>query len=74
MPTIRAKMDKEVFSQLESLAQFERPKKVALLEHDFSIDRGELTPTLKVKRKVVDKSYKAVIDAMYAVDHEPAGV
>jgi len=74
MPTIRAKMDKEVFSQLESLAQFERPKKVALLEHDFSIDRGELTPTLKVKRKVVDKSYKAVIDAMYAVDHEPVGV
>ena len=74
MPTIRAKMDKEVFSQLDSLAQFERPKKVALLEHDFSIDRGELTPTLKVKRKVVEKTYKAVIDAMYVVEHEPVGV
>ncbi|HUQ45431.1 MAG TPA: AMP-dependent synthetase/ligase, partial [Gemmatimonadaceae bacterium] len=74
MPTIRAKMDKEVFGQLGTLANYERPKKVALLEHDFSIERGELTPTLKVKRKVVDKTYKAMIDAMYVEAHEPAGV
>jgi long-chain acyl-CoA synthetase len=74
MPTIRAKMDKEVFGQLGGLAQFERPKKVALLEHDFSIERGELTPTLKVKRRVIDKTYKAVVDALYAEEHEPAGV
>ena len=74
MPTIRAKMDKEVFGQLGTLANYERPKKVALLEHDFSIERGELTPTLKVKRKVVDKAYKAVIDAMYVEEHQPVGV
>ncbi len=74
MPTIRAKMEKEVFGQLEGLAKFERPKKIALLEHDFSIDRGELTPTLKVKRKVVDKSYKAMIDTLYVDEHEPVGV
>ena len=55
------------------LAQFETPKKIALLEHDFSIERGELTPTLKVKRRVVDKTYKAVIDALYVDEHEPAG-
>ena len=42
------------------------PKKIALLEHDFSIERGELTPTLKVKRRVIDKTYKALIDALYA--------
>ena len=37
-------------------AHFEMPKKIGLLEHDFSIERGELTPTLKVKRRVVDKT------------------
>ncbi len=65
MPTIHAKMEKEVAKQLTGLAHFETPKKVALLEHDFSVERGELTPTLKVKRRVVDKSYKAMIDGLY---------
>jgi long-chain acyl-CoA synthetase len=74
MPTIRAKMEKEVLGQLHGLARFEMPKKVALLEHDFSIERGELTPKLSVKRKVVDKTYKSVIDALYVEDHEPANV
>jgi long-chain acyl-CoA synthetase len=74
MPAIRAKMEKEVFGQLGGLARFEMPKKIALLEHDFSIEHGELTPTLKVKRRVIDKTYKPVIDAMYVEEHEPAGV
>jgi len=65
MPTINAKMEKEVAKQLVGLAHFETPKKVALLEHDFSVERGELTPTLKVKRRVVDKTYKAMIDGLY---------
>jgi long-chain acyl-CoA synthetase len=65
MPTIQKKMDKEVFEELSGLAHFEMPKKVALLEHDFSIERGELTPTLKVKRRVIDKTYKSTIDALY---------
>ena len=74
MPTIRAKMDKEVFGQLGGLANFERPKKVALLEHDFSIERGELTPTLKVRRRIVDKAYKPVIDGLYVEEREAVGV
>jgi long-chain acyl-CoA synthetase len=65
MPTIQKKMDREVFGELEHLAHYEMPKKIALLEHDFSIERGELTPKLSVKRKVVEKAYKAVIDALY---------
>jgi long-chain acyl-CoA synthetase len=68
LPAIRAKMDKEVFGQLHDLANFETPKKVALLEHDFTVERGELTPTLKVKRRVIDKSYKSTIDALYDED------
>jgi long-chain acyl-CoA synthetase len=65
MPTIQAKMDKEVRSALSGLASFETPKKIGLLEHDFTVDSGELTPSLKVKRRVVDKNYKAMIDALY---------
>jgi long-chain acyl-CoA synthetase len=65
MPTIQAKMEKEVRSVMHGLASFETPKKIALLEHDFSIERGELTPTLKVRRRVVESTYKALIDALY---------
>ena len=43
---------------LEGFAKYELPKKIGLLEHDFTIERGELTPKLSVKRKVVDKAYK----------------
>ncbi len=74
MPTIQAKMDKEVSEQLSGLAKYEMPKKIALLEHDFSIERGELTPTLKVKRRVIDKTYKAVIDKLYAGEHDGASI
>ena len=66
MPTVQAKMDKEVLGQLTGLAKFEMPKRIVLLEHDFSLDSGELTPTLKVKRRVVDKNYKELIDRVYA--------
>ncbi len=65
MPTIQAKMDKEVRKQFVGLANYETPKKIALLEHDFSVERGELTPTLKVKRRVIDKDYKALIDTLF---------
>ncbi len=65
MPTVQAKMDQEVRSHLTGLANFETPRKFALLEHDFSIESGELTPTLKVKRRVIDKNYREVIDRLY---------
>ncbi|WP_373068026.1 long-chain fatty acid--CoA ligase [Gemmatimonas sp.] len=65
MPTINAKMEKEVKGQLSRLAHYETPQKIALLEHDFSVERGELTPTLKVKRRVIDTTYKRRIDSLY---------
>jgi long-chain acyl-CoA synthetase len=68
MPMVHAKMEKEVFGKCSGLAKYETPKKVALLEHDFSVERGELTPTLKVKRRVIDKTYRDVIDQLYVED------
>lgn len=65
LPEVKAKMDREVLEPLADLAQYERPKKVLLIEHEFSIDNGMLTPSLKVKRRAVDEHYKAEIDAMY---------
>ena len=66
LPPVQDKMEREVFRQLEGLAKYEMPKKVMLLEHDFSIESGELTPTLKVRRRVVEKKYQRKIDALYA--------
>ena len=64
-PDVIAKMERNVFRQTAGLASYEAPKKVLLLEHDFTIESGDLTPTLKVKRRVVEKRYQAEIDAAY---------
>ncbi|MHB1225754.1 MAG: AMP-dependent synthetase/ligase [Gemmatimonadaceae bacterium] len=66
MPEVQAKMEREVQTTLSGLAHFEMPKRVALLEREFSIERGELTPTLKVRRRVVDRDYRELIDSLYA--------
>ena len=47
------------------LNRWETIKKWALLDHDLSVERGELTPSLKVKRAVVAERNKAIIDAFY---------
>ncbi len=65
LPAVREKIEGEVRAEFAGLAGFETPRKIALLEHDFSIERGELTPTLKVKRRVIDRDYEALIDALY---------
>ena len=65
-PQVIAKMDEEVLGACSGLAHYEMPRKVGLLEHDFSLEKGEMTPTQKVKRRVVDKNYKDIIDAIYA--------
>ena len=62
----REEVAAEIAALNESLAHHEQIKKFELLEKDFTIDGGELTPTLKVKRKVVEKKYKALIDSIYA--------
>jgi long-subunit acyl-CoA synthetase (AMP-forming) len=50
-----------------TLPSYETIKKFTILPADFSVEAGELTPTLKAKRNVIQEKYKAVIDAMYGV-------
>jgi long-chain acyl-CoA synthetase len=54
-----------VSSMTGELAQFEKIKKIALLPKELSQEAGEITPTLKVKRRVVEERYKGLIDEMY---------
>ncbi len=56
----------EVNDCCRDMAKFERIKKVALIPHDFSIDGGELTPTMKVRRKQVNEKYARQIEEIYA--------
>jgi len=49
-----------------SLAHHEQIKRFELIDVDFSIEGGELTPTMKVRRRVVEQKYRAIIDAIYA--------
>ncbi len=50
----------------EKLADHESIKNFAILPHDFSIERGELTPSLKVKRKICDERYQDILNRLYA--------
>ncbi len=47
------------------LASFEQIKRFLLMEHDFTIETDELTPTLKIKRKFVTEKFKALLDSLY---------
>jgi len=58
-------VDTDVQKLTKELARFEQLKKFTLLPKEFTIDGGELTPTLKIKRKVVLEKYGDVIEKMY---------
>jgi len=64
----RSAIQAQIDAVNETLARVEQVKKFAILERPFGIDSGELTPTLKIKRKVVSQKYAAQIEAMYADD------
>ncbi len=56
----------EVLDRLNgSLAQFERVKRFALLPSEFTMERGELTPTMKVRRQVVEQRWRPLIETIY---------
>jgi long-chain acyl-CoA synthetase len=49
----------------QKLARYETIKKVGIIRNEFTKETGELTATLKVKRKVVQEKYKPIIDSLY---------
>ena len=59
-----------ILAEIESLsggfAQYERIKKITVLAKEFTIEDGELTPTMKVKRRVIESRYEDLINEMYA--------
>ena len=65
-PAVRALVQEALDKANDKYAQVERVKKFAILDHDLSQETGELTPTLKVKRNVVNEKYAAIIDQLYA--------
>ncbi len=64
-PQIVEMMQAEVDRNSTDFAPYERVKKIALVDHDFSIGTGELTPTMKLKRKVIGEKYRPLIDSLY---------
>jgi long-chain acyl-CoA synthetase len=58
----------EVDKATPLLAAYETVKKIAVLGRDFNIERGEITPTLKVKRANIERDYKSIIDSLYSED------
>jgi long-chain acyl-CoA synthetase len=67
-PRIIDLFERQIAQHTAELAQYERVKRIALLENEFTIDGGELTPTLKIKRRVIDEKYRDVIDRLYEED------
>ena len=65
-PRMLELVEQAIAALSRDFAQYEKIKKITLLPKEFSIDAGELTPTLKVKRRVVEAKYKDLIDRMYA--------
>jgi long-chain acyl-CoA synthetase len=64
-PRVAEFVEGEILRSLSKLARFERPKRVALLPRDLSLDSGEITATLKLKRRTIESIHKNLIEQLY---------
>ncbi len=64
-PRILDLFERQIEAMTPALAQFEKVKKFALLPNELTVESGELTPTLKVRRRIVDEKYRDVIGELY---------
>jgi long-chain acyl-CoA synthetase len=70
-PWVRDLCTRELDRLLAPLAQYERPKRFALLEKDFTYANGEMTYTMKLKRRVIEERYADTIEKLYTDVEEP---
>jgi long-chain acyl-CoA synthetase len=70
-PWVRDLITREIERLTAPLAKYEKPKRFALLEQDFTYASGELTYTMKMKRRVIEQRYQDVITRLYADVEEP---
>jgi long-chain acyl-CoA synthetase len=66
LPAAVQLVQSDVGQLTRELADYERIRRIALLPEEFSIDRGELTPTLKVKRRIIDQKFGELIEELYS--------
>ena len=64
-PRIIDLIERQVAEHTGSLSQYEKVKKIVLIDREMTVDGGELTPTLKIRRRIVDEKYRSVIDKIY---------
>lgn len=67
-------MERQVDRHTTGLAKYEKIKGIALLDRELSIEAGELTPTLKPKRRFIERKYSELIDALYTEPREAAAI
>ncbi|MGH9736965.1 MAG: AMP-dependent synthetase/ligase [Candidatus Acidiferrales bacterium] len=70
-PWVRELLTAEMERLTAPLAQYEKPKRFAIVEQDFTYANGQLTYTLKLKRRVIEEQYRDVVERMYADVEEP---
>jgi len=63
---VRQLLEEESLGRLHDLAQFERPKRIAIISEELTVETGMLTPTFKVKRRVVEQRFQETIQALYS--------
>ncbi len=73
-PRIIDLIERQIESATQNLARFEKVKTITLLENELTVEGGELTPTLKIKRRVVEEKYRDLIDRMYTAPREVESV
>jgi long-subunit acyl-CoA synthetase (AMP-forming) len=64
-PVFRAYLEKQVEAVNQGLARYETIKKIAILPRELSVEAGELTPTLKLKRRAIHERHKDAIEVLY---------